>query len=1607
MCKTETLAKWGARVGKAGLILAILFTALFAPVAALGKVCVLTVTQADDSIEDENVPIFVPPPRELLRPMTQASKAIEKQDYPRAIALLGEILQNDENEDYLMALPDREGKISRSLRATAAEMLGSIPAKEREVYQLRYGIPAEQMLEEAISENDYLKISQIVRRFFYTEAGYTAAMLLGHHHLEQGRPIASAFAFQRVIECEQARKKFDPEASILLATCWALADSEVKAVDVLKDLRQRNRTVNIRFMDQVVQLPRKDDQLGQWLTDLIGKTPLMKNRAVGQWVIYRGNPQRNAYGESGFPLRAPRWEVPVHNDLDIENAVRRQQEKYVYTGDVTVPAVQPIAVGDTIVMRTFNKLVGIDFKTGKRTWVFPSFDTDLLDTGDIVANQRLNARVLQQPITERMWQDTVFGQVSSDGERIFLIPNPGFAKYESTRIVISQGRKISDPLGQRDTNELKAIDVSRQGSFLWEVGGETGKDEPKLAGAFFLGPPLPLDNVLYSVCQMAGEIRVVAMEPASGRMLWSQQLASTQGRNASSQNENRRLAGASPSFSDGILVCPTNVGAVVAMELSTRSLLWGYQHSHPNAAVSQISPTQKSGHRRIGGYWRDSMVTIANGKVVYTPVDKQELVCLDLSTGLQVWKSETGVPRSGVPRKDSIYVGCIDAGQIVLVGVDHARGIDIETGIESWEIDTQQYGRPSGRGYGCKGSYFYPTTDKRILRLDIEKGVVAQDVPTNDVLGNLICYQGDVISHGATTVTTFPQDETSAAMVKKAKALDRMTPELWVLDAQLLMQKNELREAVSSIEQAHTQKPSVLSAKILAELMIQSIRSDFEFGMQLAKKYPTLLKTENQSEFLVAKIDGMIERGESELALDEIQRLLEPADQFLAQRSERFVNVPEEAMKIRIDRWVSLRLNTILQNGTDEQKSNTLERLADTINRSTLADAKARFELYRIVGLANVPAEQVFELGRELVSKGFRVQGLRSFQFLETLSSSRSKAKQDLAATAGLELVRLYQDANDLAGMADQLAKVKSLMDENSAAFSPSQREQVTDYEQFLADKPSSDLDNWPTGKAYISNSGFGGNDTEKSGLTGYRRSNILNKGSSRYRGEYQLDGFTTNSQFQLIGADGNVRGHWFPNNDPASSGAAVRQYGMEFDRADLVNGLLTSAGYRDFQVVDWLNLLAGESNEKVALWSAGDEITSEPFVQPASVSDLWGITLTTTGDSSREIEIAASGRDGICFLKDSSLICVDPFSGKQVWKRNGLTPGSRIYGDEEFVVVFQAANRETTAYEIRSGEQVTKARLRKELGFTWAHIGRHFLQSNLVDGKPTMFFYDPVTKQTVWQRNFAANTKACVFQESLIGVYTPERQFELIDIETGKTILQTQLNVPNATAVDIRRVQDDYLIILHTGRSSSGSGYRYLNDGEVEIQKTIHLLPFYTADLMRIDGQSGMPEWKFPARFEDFQFCSSQPRDCNVLTLSRRLSTNSLEQDYTQYAFIDLRNGKYIGEVKISGSIYQFPRISVKPDSQTVSVTNEVRQTDIRFSNDPQPPRATANLTNSSLARFPKPEQSTQATIASERASRSEILAKLNARMKEQEKRQEEMKRRFKEEQKKPIVVE
>ncbi len=712
--------------------------------------------------------IFLPAPRGLRQQLTRAQKALREEQYSEAVDLLGQLLAAPEigddslngvgEQDYFLGSTKRSGT-EVSLKTEAQRLLGAMPDQGRELYELKFGADARQLLDSALETRDIQKLVEVTRRYFHTDAGYEAMMLIGRHYLDQGRPLAAALRLQRLEESTSATERYDPELSVLLATCWLLADMPDRARDTLAGLKSRAPDARLRVGDKTVSLfdladktlaesmlvegggrtatTEPTDRVITWLQQIIGPEFAAGLKEATQWAMFRGDATRNAESAGGTPLLNSRWRVQTANHPTDEELIRQGKKQFQERNVAAIPTINPLAVGDVIIMRTPRRVMGVDFQTGKRIWEFPWFeapDEGVLQHDRIRPQQQaLDPRAVE--LNQRMWDDSPYGQMSSDGKQLFVLW--GLAAGTSQPSVIIQRLGIGRPntTGAMESNKLVALELKAQGKLRWIVGDEDGTDEPKMAGAFFLGPPLPLMDQLFVLAEINGEIRLVVLDAETGRLRWSQQLAHVDARDIRN-DPGRRSAGASPSFSDGVLVCPTSSGAVVAVDVATRSLLWGYQYPLAESPTRVSMARYHYAPKEIGDRWSDATVTIADGRVLVTPIESDRLYCLDLVSGELVWDQSRG---------DLLYTACVADSKAIMVGQKDIQAISLRDGKLAWTCDLPA-GLPSGRGMLSGGHYYLPTTANRLLKFDLKKGDLIENVETDLTLGNLIAFQDQIIS---------------------------------------------------------------------------------------------------------------------------------------------------------------------------------------------------------------------------------------------------------------------------------------------------------------------------------------------------------------------------------------------------------------------------------------------------------------------------------------------------------------------------------------------------------------------------------------------------------------------------------------------------------------------------------------------------------------------------------------------------------------------------------------------------------------------------------------------------------------------------------------------
>ena len=155
-------------------------------------------------------------PRPLTRLLREGETAIQEKRFSDGIEALGTLLLEEAREDLpedtlhqdYFNEPAQEGYYRSSVRGKALLLLGSIPEEGRKILEIQYGVSARQALVAAVAARDMEAISEVTRKYYHTEAGYDASVLLAQDKIIRGYPIAAAGILERLSAFPAARKRF-------------------------------------------------------------------------------------------------------------------------------------------------------------------------------------------------------------------------------------------------------------------------------------------------------------------------------------------------------------------------------------------------------------------------------------------------------------------------------------------------------------------------------------------------------------------------------------------------------------------------------------------------------------------------------------------------------------------------------------------------------------------------------------------------------------------------------------------------------------------------------------------------------------------------------------------------------------------------------------------------------------------------------------------------------------------------------------------------------------------------------------------------------------------------------------------------------------------------------------------------------------------------------------------------------------------------------------------------------------------------------------------------------------------------------------------------------
>lgn len=1161
-----------------------------------------------------------------------------------------------------------------------------------------------------------------------------------------------------------------------------------------------------------------------------------------------------------------------------------------------------LSYSDVVLVRSFNNLVAIDFVTGKRVWEVPIDDKDQLEQlvnstkGDSPPAQLAGALV------QRLWKDSTFGTLSSDGERVFAIEDLELQTSGSNRrrirVVIGGNRRGNAP---KDYNRLAAYDI-RTGKLKWEKGGEKGEFELELAGMFFLGPPLPLAGQLYVLAEANSEVRLIVLDAKTGSVQWTQTLALVQ--RPLYSDPIRPYEGLSPSYSDGVLVCPTASGAVVAVDLANRALLWGRLYpglpGSPNRRAffggARVFPANAAEMER----WTDSLPTVADGRVVLTPAESNEVYCLDLFTGDLLWKR---------PREDGMYVAAIVSDKAVIVGKRQVVARGLSNGEIEWKTPLPTANSsPSGRGFLSKGHYYLPLSTGEVVRMDTSNGRITARATSRSadqvVPGNLICFRGTVISQGIDFIYRFDELTQLEQQIEEDLRRNPNDADALAKRGEILMQKGFTQDAVVDLRKSLNISPGDRTRELLIDSLLEGLRVGFERHRDnideiagLLEELPPAKRDPKKAKFLRVVALGLHRSGNK---IGAFKTWLEFVDPLTLERMDG-------GWSVRRDRLVQGKILDLYRDAAPDEK-----KVMDTEIRSRYDLVKAESNPELLQKFVNYfGTHPVANLARVELADHYLEQG-KQIEAETVLLHLAGEGEQKLAGPATAKLARLFEKAGRFEDASLFYRRAAQRFADDECLDGKSGKELLASLaEGHPVHKYLAGAHLWPQGTV--------ASDEQKKNSGHVRRYPVQSLGRT---GPFFGDGGVELDQTQqtLMGRDprGEVQWHVKLNTERGKNVYySFNPYANRFRASGHLVMLWT--GQRVFAV----NTLTAEGKKEAELLWHEDLNESVPGVAAGRrvrfniVNGPGGRRVIATDMFGQELSpIGPVGTGYVCFQRRRELVAVDPLTGDELWIRHDLTPGSHLFGDDEYVFVVAPQSNQAVQLRALDGQKVGTIALPEE-DDRLATYGRSVISWRTEGNKRVLSRMDLVQREAAWKYDFAADAQTALVDMEEMAVVDSKGRMKIIDLDTGKVNVEAQVEAqPRLSNIYLIRSDHRYLLVTNEPWQQKGDvNAIYPVSGGIDN-------PVITGFVHGFDRKTGKKLWS--TRIDHQALSLRQPRELPVLIFACRLRLLQGRKYSNEYAMacLNKEDGKIVYEYRGNQSIGGFEATAEHDKKQVVIST-------------------------------------------------------------------------------------
>jgi outer membrane protein assembly factor BamB/tetratricopeptide (TPR) repeat protein len=753
-----------------------------------------------------------------------AKDYVKTKDWPEATSALQSLL--DGREDQFLQKPfapmtdAKPVNVGSGLRAEASRVLDTLPPRGLEYYNGAQGAKAQALLRSARAQGDAGLLQEVVRRYFHTEAGAEAADSLAGLWLDRGQVFEAARLFERMLARPDA-DKLSPQTLFRAVTVFHMVGDRANEDAIWKRLAVK--------VPDGIELGGQRVALDALRTEL-GKMPGAP--VPGDWPVYRGQADRSTRGDGDVPILEPTWKAGTISSPAAKELIEQGMRTLERTNRPLLPSAYPIATRGRLVYRSHAGIHAVETATGTEVWMRPSpvsVDAIARDSGRLVtirswlqmyqANTGNALEANHLPL-----EHSTGGVISTDGQRVYAVEDLPIPPPPDYLVQLQAGGipRFGPLIDWMFSSRLRALDLDT-GAIAWEKGG---RGAGEMHNAFFLSAPLPIDGKLYTLVEKDGEIKLYCLEATRGDVLWSQRLGAFRDRVLT--DPARRLRGVHMTFAGGLLICPSDSGAVFAIDPFRRELAWAFLYP-----TKKLAPQEGGTLFDLNAYnasCRESAPVVADGKVVYTPTDSDKVYCLNFKDGSLAWEA---------PQEGSLFLAGAGQGHALLVGATGVRTLNLADGKPGW---TRPVGVPAGQGAVSGSAYYLPlrssseTGGPGVLAFDMKSGKTLAFARSRagEIPGNLAFIHGTLIAQSSSSIAVYPQLKARLERVEKLLAGKPRNPEGLIERGSLRLDQGDVTAALDDLRTAlsvsTTAELRLLADAKLHEALMQAVHRDFATG---------------------------------------------------------------------------------------------------------------------------------------------------------------------------------------------------------------------------------------------------------------------------------------------------------------------------------------------------------------------------------------------------------------------------------------------------------------------------------------------------------------------------------------------------------------------------------------------------------------------------------------------------------------------------------------------------------------------------------------------------------------------------------------------------------